>query len=301
MKLVKYPLLILAMAALWACGGSGQTDESAQAADTTAQVAPIPADKPLPADPLPAQVEGELKKRLTDAQRGYLDQLRTAYRNASTAQQMADVYQMADSVRKMYQATGATDAEPQQAEQEWAWLEQAVPFMRVRQACSECPALPELNLLALSAKSQQTPETSDDLFFEALKAAHQPSYQSDDLLTFLPDGPRLATSALADCDICGYSRLGDGTITAILQRIGQAKATPLFAKWLDLLADEVVPNEFLSHFGGTKASALQELDGILQASPLTPAQRQRLEALKANLNTKKDLQFGCKTPGKCQY
>jgi hypothetical protein len=299
MKLINYSLVVFSLALLWACGGGGsQTQESAQTADSTQ--AP-PAEGAIPADPLPAQVEGELKKHLTDAQRGYLDQLRTAFRTASTAQHMADVYQMADSVRRMYQATGAADADPQQAEQEWAWLEQAIPFMRVRQACSECPAAPELNLLAMSAKSQQTPETSDDLFFEALKTAYKPSYQSDDLLTFLPDGPSLASWGLADCDICSFNRLGDGTITNILQRIGQAKSTPLFAKWLDPLADEVVPNEYVSFFGGTKASALKELDGILQGIQLTPDQRQRLEALKTSLNTKKDLQFGCQTPGKCKY
>ncbi len=304
-------IAILALFGLgWSCSGEQNATTEAQTNDSTAQeTTPVstPVQDGLPAELLSADVERSLKAQLGEASMAYINQLRTLFRNASTAQQMAEVYFMADSVRGMFRTATApkSDGEypdPPTVEKEWAWLEQAVPFMRVRQLCSECGAELYLNLLAMSAKAQQTPETSDDLFFESLQAAYQPSYEDPDLQIFLPDGPTVSTVRLDGCDLCGYHRLGDGATTTILQKIERAKAaSPLFAKPLTELMEEAVPNDYFTHFGSNKTEVAKELEAILQGIQLLPAQKLRLENLKAKLNTQKDLQFGCKKPGKCQY
>lgn len=309
MNIFKRIAMLALVGLVWACGGEQSRQTEAQTSDSTAQEA-TPASTPiqdgLPAEPLAADVERTLKAQLGEASMAYINQLRTVFRNASTAQQMAEVYFMADSVRGMFRTATAPKSDgvypdPSTIEKEWAWLEQAVPFMRVRQLCSECGAEPYLNLLALSAKAQQTPETSDDLFFEALQAAYQPGYEDPDLQVFLPDGPTVCTVVLDGCDLCGYHRLGDGVTTAILQKIQRAKASPIFAKPLAELMEEAVPNDYFTHFGSNKAEVAKELEALLRGSQLLPAQKQRLENLKVKLNTQKDLQFGCKKPGKCQY
>jgi hypothetical protein len=296
-------ILVGLLTGLAACGPS--------TTDQTGQAATDPAEVPLADTALAPALEDSLKNMLAPGEIEVVKQLRRDFLTARTAAQVARVYAQADTVSRIVEAKNEQMAGPDGANYadmvtKWTWLPQVLPFMRAEWLCSECQTTAYVNVIALVAKAQTTPETSDDEFAALLMAAYQHPQLADGTdKNFVPAGHLGNWSTLDGCDVCGYSNLGSGQITRILQLAAQAKAAgPEFHPPINELVETAVPYDGQLFFGWSQAEVVKELETVQALPLLTPEQRDRLGKLKANLRAGKAdgmaIQFNCKT-GNCTY
>ncbi|MCU0451801.1 MAG: hypothetical protein MUC97_18460 [Bernardetiaceae bacterium] len=296
---------------LLACLGFGLATCGPAANPQTDQAVTGSTEAPPAETALAPALEDSLKKMLTPGEIAVVKQLRLDFLNARTAAQVARVYAQADTVSRLVEAKNEQMAGPDGVNYadmatKWHWLPQVLPFMRAEWLCSECQTTAYVNVTDLVAKAQTTPEAADDQFAALLMAAYQrPELAEGTDKNFVPAGHLGNWSTIDGCDVCGYSNLGNGQITRILQLAAQAKAAgPEFQAKIDELVDIAVPFEGQLFFGSPQAEVLKELETVLALPLLNQAQRDRLGKLKTNLKVGKAdgmaIQFNCKT-GNCTY
>jgi hypothetical protein len=299
---IKLSFIALGFLIVAGCARTTQPDqpEIAAVAEANARSAQVPAESvenaaatednavPVPEvvaiDPVIQQWSDSLKKYFDESQVALLNRAVLEYRGVNTASDVAHLYQVVlrDSIQPLVEQqfrSGCKHADYSGfADDDWDWLGEVIPFIGTKVSCHhlpdgtvKCSHIAPISLLPLRDMASNTPESEDDLYFDALIAIHTGTEAGQPVGFEVFDGQdNYHTRQTVGCDPCEVGMLGDGHRSEIVSKMAQAaRARKLFNKAftndLTFLLGSLQQDRY--HF--SKAAVVHELDEIINIGSTT--------------------------------
>lgn len=172
------------------------------------------------------------------------------------------------------------------------YVSDVLPGIRISYGAEGSGIVASYNYYDLYQKAKQTPQKDDDLFFEAYSYGNEIFEDYNSKQKFLE---KVKTSECSDFETC-YTLIGSGNCYNALLKIENAlKSETNFKKQLTDLKESIISDlPFYGKFGFSRKKTLEYLEKINTDITLNDKQKEIIQKIKKEVETKPDEDFNYK-------
>lgn len=232
--------------------------------------------------------ETKIKKYFTQEQITFLSDVKNKFENIKSSKDVADIYKIRYKIgRTIDEMLYKQNVDERENTKNWAFLNDYLPGMSVVMGAEGSGNGGEYSLMPLYKKAIQTPETDDELFFEAYSNGRDKWIDENEF-------EHLSKFQLYECldmENC-FTLLGGGKVLKIIQRIKKAEIPKSnFTEELKDFKYSVISELETSLYGYTKEQTLYKLNKIAEELSSDNELLIKIEKIKEHINGLSDDNF----------